>query len=253
MDESLEISGSTYHTIKAAAEQFSYSRDYITRLAREQKIAAVNIGRRWFVELDSLRQYVEQTSYEQEVRKRQLSEERKRELLLRSVREQQHTMRLEQVRTFSWRATSFAMLTLMVGIGAGLVGYQALQSGEYFSGLSVRVPSTQPSSIAAAPGAVAVEASIQEAFVDAGKVVESKVSSVPAATIEPLSDAEMGILLLPQDTTTTTVGAFFSDDVVLRQGLGGVFEVVRVNAAGEVVGQPIPFVSVPVKNELGSI
>jgi hypothetical protein len=39
----------------------------------------------------------------------------------------------------------------------------------------------------------------------------------------------------------------------LRQGLGGVFEVVRVNAAGEVVGQPIPFVSVPVKNELGSI
>ena len=54
MSVTFEIDGKKLQSIKSAAKLTSYSRDYITRLAREQKIVASFIERKWFIDIESL-------------------------------------------------------------------------------------------------------------------------------------------------------------------------------------------------------
>ncbi|MCA9365888.1 hypothetical protein KC723_03250, partial [Candidatus Kaiserbacteria bacterium] len=72
--------------VKEAAQAVGYSRDYITRLAREQKIIAAQISRQWFVNLGSLQSFVELVEIEKMARKNQLRAERQIE---RSLFEEQ--------------------------------------------------------------------------------------------------------------------------------------------------------------------
>jgi excisionase family DNA binding protein len=45
---------------KKASELSGYTSDYIARLARSGKISAQRVGHTWFVDLDSLQQFLEQ-------------------------------------------------------------------------------------------------------------------------------------------------------------------------------------------------
>ena len=104
MQSILEINGKILFSIRDAAHATSYSRDYITRLAREGKIFASHVGRQWFVDVDSLQAYAEAVALEQEVRKQQLSEERKRERQLREVVGFQHALRSQAAQKFEFKA-----------------------------------------------------------------------------------------------------------------------------------------------------
>lgn len=77
MKDQLSINDQIFCAVRAAAAEVSYSKDYITRLAREHKIRAVRIGRNWYVDITALKQYVEVQALEDQVRSHHLKEQRK--------------------------------------------------------------------------------------------------------------------------------------------------------------------------------
>lgn len=81
--DTLYINGQNFVAVRIASRNVSYSKDYITRLAREQKIRAVTIGRTWYVDPVSLKQYGEIQTFESEIKRRQLQQQRRSELQLR--------------------------------------------------------------------------------------------------------------------------------------------------------------------------
>ena len=68
----VKINGKTYVRTAAAAKLFGYSQDYLGQLAREGRIAAKRVGRTWFVDPDSIRDY--QAELEAEVTQNQKAE-----------------------------------------------------------------------------------------------------------------------------------------------------------------------------------
>ncbi|KXJ99765.1 MAG: hypothetical protein UZ19_OD1000263 [Parcubacteria bacterium OLB19] len=57
MSTQIEINGAQLIPLKEAAKRIAYSRDYLAKLAREQKIVATQIGRQWFVDMYSLQTF----------------------------------------------------------------------------------------------------------------------------------------------------------------------------------------------------
>jgi hypothetical protein len=115
----VEINGSNFLPIKDAAKSFSYTRDYVARLAREQKIVATQIGRQWFVDPVSLQSFVETSQLEQEVKKKQLSLERKKEQLIKHEVGLIKKDRSKKVRSLKLHAQLVSAFVLAVGLMAG--------------------------------------------------------------------------------------------------------------------------------------
>ena len=82
MAEILEINKKTFLSVAEAAKSFLYSKDHLTRLAKAKKVAAVQIGRRWFLSVDSLKNYIELQQIENELRNKHLSAQRQIEITL---------------------------------------------------------------------------------------------------------------------------------------------------------------------------
>jgi len=80
MTDTVEINGKAYHPIRTAAKVVLYSADHVTKLARENKVNAVQLGRRrWFVQIESLRAYAEVQKQEQAIKQKHLRLQRKME------------------------------------------------------------------------------------------------------------------------------------------------------------------------------
>lgn len=84
MSSDITINGLTLLPLKEAAKNFSYTKDYVARLAREQKIVATQIGRQWYVDPLSLKNFVDIAELEQAVKRSYLSEDRKREQAIKN-------------------------------------------------------------------------------------------------------------------------------------------------------------------------
>jgi excisionase family DNA binding protein len=241
MKSTLDINGRSFAPIKEAALLTTYSRDYITRLAREGKIAASYLGRQWFVDVDSLRQYAEHVALEQEVRKRQLSEERKQERQLREATEELHTLHVKKASTVHARSLVATFLVLGVGLVGGIASYASLP---FFA-----IPSLEVDSARTSQPALSSQAQAQLPSMVA---VETPSTPTKTATYaeRPLSvdGQHEGILLLPAtgEVTPETVPALFSDHVEVELAADGTTTVVPVDGAGRRIGNPIPFVVVPV-------
>lgn len=238
MADALHIEGKTLHPIKEAAQVVSYSRDYVTRLAREEKITAHLVGRQWFVDIDSLRHYAEASAMEQELRKKQLSEERKRERQLREAAEQRNTIILERVRPMHFQAAAVASLVLGFGLLMGWGAYflSAPAGGQNVAQVGQSVPvANQVPTEPAAPV-------VSEPVVTSEEVL---VPAFSAREVTPLGDGANGILVFP-NATSTDVTALFSDKVEVVTLPNGEQVVWRVDAVGNRLGNPVPFVEVPI-------
>jgi len=121
----IEINGHNLVSIKEAAKRVSYSRDYVARLAREQKIVASQIGRQWFVDLTSLKNFSDSAELEQTIRKRNLSHERKRERIVKDKLEilQTNAESLERKTHSSALLGTFMILTLGLFSGFAMYNY----------------------------------------------------------------------------------------------------------------------------------
>lgn len=56
--DKIEIDGTIYYTSTHAAKGCEYTRDYISRLAREGMIDGRKIGNAWFISRESLHEYI---------------------------------------------------------------------------------------------------------------------------------------------------------------------------------------------------
>lgn len=242
MMSSLEINGKKLHRIKFASEQTGYSRDYITRLAREQKIVASQIGRHWFVDLTSLGQYASAMLLEQKARQQKLSDERKQERQLSERIEKKEVAHELYKRRLALRSKLLATAVLSVGLLAGFAlekssfvpteldpQVASVPFMQWFGGRD-SVQETQSIKVAATPANAEVVDFSQEAF-----------------SLATLAEPTDGVLLLPasQNASSSDVRKLFSDDVSVLRDENGQQYVAQVGAKGEVI-RKIPFVVVPV-------
>ena len=74
------INHKKYLNVRESATLVSYCPDYLARLARTKKVTAVQLGRRWYIQTDSLQAYVETQLAEQEIKQKHLRHARQQEL-----------------------------------------------------------------------------------------------------------------------------------------------------------------------------
>ncbi|MFT7644497.1 MAG: excisionase family DNA binding protein [Candidatus Paceibacteria bacterium] len=241
----LEIDGIKLSPIKEAAAAVSYSRDYITRLARENKIVASYVGRQWYVSIDSLNKYIESVVLEKEIRKKKLSIERKRENILREVSKKKNKFTTKKARSLHVRAVATASLVLGFGLLSGVATHE-LFSVSKSSGLQTQ--NTQVAQVSKIPAEVSLAAASESDYISSGasEIVTTKLTQ----KLRPLGEIQNGILLLPNTpSSTVSVAGVFSDKVVVKNLPDGTQVVVRVDQAGNAIGNTIPFVVVPVERE----
>lgn len=240
MTSSLEINGRELLNIRLTSERTGYSRDYITKLAREQKIVASQIDRQWFVDQASLEQYSNMRAVEQKIRHQKLSDERKNERLAREREiENEKRASVNQARRASRKIKVTAFGVLLTGVGIGFALNQL--PGTFFA------VDTQ---VAGSPLLSTFLGDDQHTRLELSDTSVSRVNfsheSVGLATLE---GAEEGVLLLPQNGSGSLNPAeFFSDEVSIFTDARGVTSVARVSDQNEVV-EKIPFVVVPVNNQ----
>jgi len=244
MQSALEINGKKLCSIKDAARVTSYSRDYITRLARENKIIASHVGRQWFIDIDSLQVYAAASALEHKIRRQQLSEERKRERNLREILETQQTLHTKKSRKFELQAVLVSFFVLFVGLSTGTFMYQFTASSSYsgsqfMNSIATVQVNTQPALVSESVGS-------HESASTAATLPATISSDSALHSVQSLGDVDAGILLLPRATTTVT--ELFSDVVIVDTLPDGTSVFRRLDMHGQPTGNPIPHVSVSLNN-----
>ena len=102
---------------REAAKHVSLTHDYIARLAREDKVVGLKVGRQWYVDLHSVERFVEAAEIEKQVRADYLRQERQREQQV----SQQGLGVIEKLQ-FSYRLNAMAQVSAVFMLGL-LVGY----------------------------------------------------------------------------------------------------------------------------------
>jgi hypothetical protein len=245
MTDSLDINGRELQSIKHAAKQTGYSHDYVTKLAREGKIVAAQIGRNWFVDIDSLQHYSSVAQTEQLIRQRHLSEERKNERASRVAAEKRTEEQERYRRRFTRMSKAVACAVLLLGLVTGF----ALQRNPVISSEINR-------QMASVPLIQRIfEGDSPAAQIDVATEVDAAASgklnfSHEAFRLATLAESTEGILIFPNATNTRPLNPaeLFSDVVRIVTDKNGVEYVARVNEKGEVV-EKVPYVAVPVHND----
>lgn len=236
---SIDINGKKLLPIKEAISIVDYSRDYLTRLAREKKIVATQIGRMWYVDIDSINNYQEVSLAEQEIKKRQLSDQRKNDLAIKEIkiRNQRVARKRAQKKT-----PAIIGMCLVVALGVGMGMVLESQTNSNFAGLA------QLANVKT----VALETE-NESVADVSDYVSSARQEIiptfsPNVSHKDLTSQE-GLLLLPVNASgTVEAQGYFSDPVTIIHDAEGNSAVMRLNADGVPVGGEIPFVIVPVNS-----
>jgi hypothetical protein len=246
----LEIDGKKLHSIKAATSLVSYSADYITRLAREEKIIASHIGRQWYVDVESLKHYESIKVLEQTIRKQNLSDERKRERAVATEVEKSKLVRHKNIRAQALRTKVVVASALVAGLFGGYILENSLLQ---IANPNVQVASTKVASTLAllatdvepAPEVVTTLAITDE--VDRDISTPTFVSQ--EATIASFAESSQGVLLLPATLTEgelLQIKDLFSDRIVVRTDSTGQKFVSQVNEYSEIIGSEIPVIVLPV-------
>lgn len=236
MSDIIEIDKKVMHTIKVAATATGYSRDYITKLARDTKIIATQVGRMWYIDLESLKQYAAVSEMEQEIRQKHLSEERKRERELLEKNAGISLYKKESVK----KQQRHAQLTIAYLFFGGIFA-----AAWTLDSLALYAPNVQ-TQLASAPS---------QMVVSGNTIFSTELDLVELSTFETIrtlsfADVDEGVLLLPgQDflSNSSIDEGLFSDNVSVRTD-GQRTYLQPVDNEGEVIGKEIPFVLVPLRN-----
>lgn len=258
MIENLKINGKALIPIKDAAKLVSYSRDYVARLAREKKIVVSQIGRQWFIDVVSLRSFVEASALEQSVRQQQLSIERKREQSLKEEMEEIKNHFQDRGRSVHFQAQLVSCVVLVFGllVGTSLYTISSLSSDK-FSQITVARLGSATENSDAAETEVAQPASenltlaqVKPQVVTVLNSVIDKPTFADETEVKELSNINnKGIFLLPRNgqiQDIEQVKEMFSDDLNVEYVDANAGKIVYVRESGERV--EFPFVSVPLRD-----
>jgi len=250
MSALIKINGIELVPLKAAALKVGYSRDYVARLAREGKIVAMQMGRNWSVDLDSLVHFSKEAEVQESLRKLDLSAERKSELV---VKEKLLSLKERLVKkSIHHRRDAYAVTCATLALGF-IVGASVYTAASFY-----KYPGTGD---IAGSGLITLEReSESQVMLGASSFVEPRVAPAPevvttvleqavfqgSADVRALTSEAEGILLLAQNYLASgdgTEAAFFSDPVAITYTgeNSGVVKYTQVN--GEIA--QYPFVMVP--------
>ncbi|MFM2381734.1 MAG: hypothetical protein RLZZ76_501 [Candidatus Parcubacteria bacterium] len=118
MSEFISVNGKKYLTSGQLSGIFSYTPDYIGKLAREEKVLGIQIDRQWFIEPTSLEVYLQKIEIEKKIQKDTLRQKRKSERL---AFERKNNLGTELVST-KYRGVQAASLALIVLSCGVLIG-----------------------------------------------------------------------------------------------------------------------------------
>lgn len=261
MSSAVEMNGATLVPIREAASSVSYSRDYVARLAREGKIVASQIGRQWFVDVDSLRRFASEASALEEVRKAELRAERKRELMAKEALATLDTrVRVTDTKQrFDAFAVAVAVLCLGIVTGLGAYTFSIMPDAKLASLTHSVTETAAPVNDAEVVTTLATEEEspfrlINEADSQATlllSTVEDRSVFTSEAEVSPIEEGLEGILIFTDQGEVrdeADVAALFSDpvEVAFTSERSG-----TITLPGETATSTLayPFVRLPVATE----
>lgn len=257
MSVSVHLNGIFYLSSKEAGRLSGYTSDYVSRLAREEKIVATRVGTQWFVEPKSLDAFLQFAEKAREERKNILRKER----LLERQKSNENFSTQPLVST-----TSTPPLASSVHISkdfdlkkssAHRTALLAVASGVALACLFVLLPATPRSTLSAASMTSSLSgivetmnrfsfAPLRSFFSLTSEDTESEILSAPVRT----ESTAQGIVVMPLSTSSSTVAALkdsFSDTVDVALGSDGVSGTITpIFTDGE--GDAFRFVMVPVRS-----
>lgn len=236
MASTLLIDHKEMHDIKSAAEIAGYSRDHVTSLARSNKIVAAQIGRQWYVDVDSLQQYAHITQLEQKVKQKHLGEERKNTRDLTEKLESLKARKLEATKKHARKikVTALGLLALATGLGTSLAYYTP--------GVLTYVNQQVASAPKATSNQVQLVATDGDLLIPVLPFVETSFSD-GAVQVSTLAESQQAIVLLPQRLASST--SVFSDEVRVVELENGEKRILLSNDSTD---EGVAFVEVPISS-----
>lgn len=220
MSESLSISGTKYIPAAQAGKRFGYTKEYILLLAREGKIDAQRVGRRWYVEPVSVDTFFKRAHEVRKVRNDSIRKVRKAELANHEFTRHAGHHKTALIQTLA---------ILVIGLAIGTTGYLGTNvaqpalvqeaSASFFERLAVAlytfvVPESQQETetqLTAAPSATATDN--QEAQqITASSTSNQEQEALTAATFSSLVVAPEVVM---SSTTVDSIRDSFSDEVTI--------------------------------------
>ena len=128
MTQSLRINEKEYLPSVELGKQFGYTSDYVSKLARDEKILGTQVGRQWFVEPESLRTYIQQLDVEKKMYKENLSRQRKLERQASSLPEKE-SLNDESIHQNNLLAAGQALAVVFCGLIVGGMSLTAYSNG----------------------------------------------------------------------------------------------------------------------------
>lgn len=251
MSSSVKIGAVEFISVKDAALRSSYTRDYITRLARDEKVVATQVKRQWFIDPVSLQNFIESAKIEREIRGQLLREERRREqqvhcknVTSEQVYEHEHVTRAP---SHAYLATASVVIC---GLFLGVVIHATNPVGSMFG------PTNQIAQVASTQSGVRDDSNTHTTLpaVENGRpTLVADVSNDRVVGQRTFSSNE-GVLLLPVGVASsedTTVDELFSDEVTLTYRSAN--EGVVTPHLRDGAGTPLAFVMVPVTQASTSV
>lgn len=247
MSEALHVDGVTYLPLKQAAKAVSYTRDYVARLAREQKIIATQIGRQWYVDPESLQRFAANAEIEFSIRREQLQQQRRHEREVMVQHEEKVQARANHLRQAPQRALAFTL---------------AVFASAVIGGISIHTTGMYPVS-PQAPRQLSDVSQVINPGLNSGVTVAKSENSVLTSgdsaggvDVVRLDSAEhLGMLLLPAGTSLANAAEFaqlFSDPVEIVRTETGLSEI-RLESQSNESGLPVVFVPVHITSNEGEI
>lgn len=235
MTQSLSINGKEYVPTNVLASQCGYSSDYISRLAREEKVLGTQIGRQWFVEPESLKTCLSQINFQKQIRQEELRRKRKIEHEFHQRKVASKTHEATEI-----GATAQALIVVLCGGLLGGLGWVSAHEDLGLSELSVGVQENFALiESAIIPDVALLLGSRQDQVASSAEGIE--VLQQPLVyTVLPQFPERAPIHAVPFDESE--VEAQFSDEVVVTVAEDGSYVIQPVFRGGE--GSPA-FLVVP--------
>ncbi|MBP9836903.1 MAG: helix-turn-helix domain-containing protein [Candidatus Pacebacteria bacterium] len=240
MSTYIEINGKALIPLKEAAKKIAYSRDYLAKLARDQKIVATQVGRQWFVDMISLQAFLDEATLEQEVRNQHLREERRRELLAKKNLEKL-AIDIASAQIAS-PAKSFLVATMVLFLGL-FTGVMLNSSNGLIASLGDKFPS---STFMAQVINENVVTTADEKELTLFTEINEYPLFVDEAEVDSMKSFENGIILFTEGEEIKNkeqIQNLFSDNVQVELSEHGQGVVTYVGKEGEI--SQFPFITIP--------
>lgn len=124
MANTLTVEGKEYVPATVAGKHFGYTKDYLLMLIKEGKIEGQKIGNKWYVHIPSAEEHFSVASKARELRRREISLERKAELRKNAHVKKSHTHATALVET---------LVIVIIGLSLGATGYVGSGAFQYAS------------------------------------------------------------------------------------------------------------------------